>query len=77
MPRGLSKLKQLDTLDMAFNTKLTISNELNILTTINWLKYLNIMATDCNQKTLKKLQQSLPKTRIVWNLKDLLQGSSE
>jgi len=77
MPRGLSKLKQLDTLDMAFNTKLTISNELNILTTMNWLKYLNIMATDCNQKTLKKLQQSLPKTRIVWNLKDLLQGSSE
>lgn len=69
LPVELTKLKKLDTLDISFNFKLKIESELKILDQMKWLKYLNLIGTDFNENTIKKLHTALPNTKIDIALK--------
>jgi Leucine-rich repeat (LRR) protein len=71
LPKEISKLNKLDTLDISFNKHLRIATELGKLRKMNWLKYLNIIATDVDPTSIDELRKSLPKTKIDAKLEDL------
>lgn len=68
LPFELTTLKKLDTLDISFNFDLKIESELKILKQMKWLNYLNIIATDFDENTVKKLRAALPNTKIDMKL---------
>ena len=65
LPKGLMELKMLETLDISFNNNLQLNKELEILTQITSLKYLNITRTNFDQLSVDVLKKSLPATRII------------
>lgn len=72
LPKEIVKLKKLDTLDISFNQNLKIATELETLKQMQWLKYLNIIATNADEITIDKLRKSLSKTKIDAKLEDIM-----
>jgi hypothetical protein len=71
LPKEIVKLEKLDTLDISFNQNLKIATELKTLKQMQWLKYLNIIATTADEITIDKLRKSLSKTKIDAKLEDI------
>lgn len=77
LPKGMIKLEHLDTLDVSFNLHFTVSNELTTLEKMHSLKYLNIVGTKSDQATIDHLRKLLPNTKIVTELKEVLEEIPE
>jgi Leucine-rich repeat (LRR) protein len=72
LPKEIVKLEKLDTLDISFNQNLKIATELETLKQMQWLKYLNIIATNADAITIDKLRKSLSKTKIDAKPEDIM-----
>lgn len=72
LPEEIVKLERLDSLDLSFNENLSISIVSETLEKMHSLKYLNIVATESDSVTVDNLRKSLPKTKIISRVKDLL-----
>ena len=72
LPRGLVKLRTLDTLNISLNKHLQLSNELETLSKMTWLKYLNIMGTNTDQKSIDEIKKTLSATKIIVNMDDII-----
>lgn len=72
LPKEIVKLEKLDTLDISFNQNLKIATELETLKQMQWLKYLNIIATNADEITIDKLRKSLSRTKIDAKLADIM-----
>jgi hypothetical protein len=71
LPKEIANLRQLDTLDISFNRHLNISAEIKTLKKMQWLKYLNVIATNIDQTSILELKKALPRTKIYTKLADL------
>ena len=76
LPKGMMKLGRLDTLDLSFNKNFIVSKELNTLAKMHSLKYLNIAGTHADQTSIDKLQKSLPSTKVVIRLDEIIEDIS-
>jgi Leucine-rich repeat (LRR) protein len=65
LSRTITQLNHLDTLILSFNQHLKIEQELLTLKQMHSLKYLELIETECDQKTLHELRLALPNTKIV------------
>jgi Leucine-rich repeat (LRR) protein len=77
LPIEITQLENLDTLDISFNQHLNIRAALGILKQMQWLKYLNIIATNADNNTIDELRKSLPNTLIVATPKDIFIDTNE
>jgi Leucine-rich repeat (LRR) protein len=77
LPKEISKLEKLDTLDISFNEHLRIVAELETLKKMHWLKYLNVVATNVDQRSIEELRKSLPNTKIDAKVEDLMIETSD
>jgi Leucine-rich repeat (LRR) protein len=75
LPLGVTKLEQLDTLNLAFNKRLLLARELNILSKMHWLKYLDITGINSSQSSINELRKSLPKTKVVATVEELFKDA--
>ena len=76
LPKGMMKLGRLDTLDLSFNKNFIVSKELNTLAKMRSLKYLNIVGTHADQASIDQLQKSLPSTKVVTRLDEIIEDIS-
>jgi len=77
LPKEIIQLRHLDTLDLSFNIHFSVFNDVDVLRNMNWLKYLNIVATNFDERTIEKLRKTLPTTRIITKLDDIKEDISE
>lgn len=71
LPKEIVELKKLDTLDISFNENFNLASQLETLTQMQWLKYLNIIAINSDGNTIDKLRNAMPTTKIYARLEDL------
>ena len=77
LPKEITKLKQLDTMDISFNQHLKLANEVPLLKQMHWLKYLSVAGISFDSASIKELRTSLPKTKIVASLEELLMEANQ
>jgi len=77
LPKEILKLEELDTLDISFNKHFALAAQLITLKKMQWLSYLNVAGTDTDQRSIEELRKSLPQTRIVARLEDMIIESTQ
>ena len=75
LPNGLVQLRMLDTLDISHNKHLQLANELETLSKMTWLKYLNIIGTNADPESVDKIKKSLHTTKIIASLDEVIDST--
>jgi Leucine-rich repeat (LRR) protein len=71
LPKEIAQLEGLDSLDVSFNTNFSLETQLELLKTMNQLKYLNVVGTKFNELNIDELKKALPNTKLASTLMDL------
>lgn len=72
IPEEIVSLRNLDTLNIAFNEHLRLADIQAILKQMQWLKYLSIVGIDTSRANIEELRQALPNTTIEARFEDII-----